>query len=106
MAEVTHNRPMSEMVTWWIGACVAVATAAQVWAMIEIRGVIERGRSIDNQIVTITSATTVLAHRTTELIEDIEQSRSESILDMGFREPAPGTIKPEEMSDSITPQED
>lgn len=105
MTQTTNNRPMSEVVTWWIGACVAVAAIAQVWAMIEIRGVIERGRAIDNQIVTITSATTVLANRTTELLENIEQSRSALIPDMGFREPPPGVIRPEEMGESITPPE-
>lgn len=105
MSSVTNSRPMSEVVTWWIGACVTVAATAQVWAMVEIRGVIERGRSIDNQIVTITSATTVLANRTTEMIENIEQSRSDSIPDMGFREPAPGATRAEEMGESITPVE-
>lgn len=105
MTQTTNNRPMSEVVTWWIGACVAVAAIAQVWAMIEIRGAIERGRAIDNQIVTITSATTALADRATTRLEEFEQLRSDSIPDMGFREPPPGVIRPEEMVEEDSPQQ-
>lgn len=94
---------MSEIVTWWIGACVAVAAFAQVWAMIEIRGVIERGRSIDSQIIQISHATAALADRATARLEEFEQLKSGEIPDMGFREPAPGVIRAEEIGESITP---
>lgn len=98
MSTANNSRPMSEIVTWWIGACVTVATTANVWALVEIRGVIDRSREVENQIVTITSATTALANRTTDLLEEIEQRQSESIPDMGFRAPATESL-PEEPSE-------
>lgn len=103
MAEVANNRPMSEIVTWWIGACVAVAAFAQVWAMIETRGVIERGRSVDNQIIQISHSTAALADRATTRLEEFERLKSGEIPDMGFREPETDVIRPEEMGESITP---
>lgn len=81
------------------------SSVSVVWAMIEIKSVISRSKHIEDQIVHHMHTTASLADRTTATLDEIEQRKHESVPDLGFREPPPGTIKPEELGDSITPPE-
>lgn len=75
-----------------IAVGVMASAVSVTWSLIEIRGVIARSRAVENQIVTIASATTALADRATTRLEEFEQLRSESIPDLGFRaEPVDST---------------
>jgi hypothetical protein len=79
------------------------SVASIVWTLIEIKGVIARSQTVDDQIIKISHSTSALADRATANLDEFEQLKSGLVPDLGFREPPPGTIKPEELGDAITP---
>lgn len=100
-----NNRPtmgLRDFLQEILAVGMIASVASIVWTLIEIKGVIARSQTVDNQIIKISHSTAALADRATAQLDEFEFLKTQSIPDLGFRA-APSDSKPPADEDSHNP---